>query len=77
MRGALHFAAIAAFVLCCSTAIRPAVAAPIAPPSTRSGSAATGALHLIANVCGRNGCVAVQTKRVVHTKPGSVTAKHI
>jgi hypothetical protein len=73
MRGALLIAAIFAFVLTCGTAVGPAAAAPIAP----SGTAASGELHLIANVCGRNGCVAVQTKRVVHTKPGSIAAKRI
>ena len=75
MRGALLIAAIVAIVLSCGTAVPHAAAAPIAP--AQSSAATTGALHLIANVCGRNGCVAVQTKRVVHTKPGSVAAKHI
>ncbi len=73
MRGALLIAAVVAFVLSCGAAIGPAAAAPIAP----SGTVASGALQPIANVCGRNGCVAVQTKRVVHTKPGSVAAKRI
>lgn len=31
----------------------------------------------VVNICGSNGCVPVQTKRVQHQKPGSVAAKHI
>jgi hypothetical protein len=34
-------------------------------------------VQLVANICGANGCVRVQTQRVQHHKPGSVPANHI
>jgi hypothetical protein len=48
-----------------------------AMPAAVLPSHAAAPVERVANVCGRNGCVAVQTKRVVHTRPGSVAAKHI
>jgi hypothetical protein len=48
-----------------------------APASAMPAAHAAAPVERVANVCGRNGCVPVQTKRVVHTKPGSVAAKHI
>jgi hypothetical protein len=34
-------------------------------------------VRLVANICGANGCVRVQTQRIQHQKPGAVSAKHI
>jgi hypothetical protein len=71
MRGTLL---IAATIVVAAATVRFAAAAPITPPSASNDA---GMLQLVTTVCGRNGCAAVQTKKVVHTKPGSVASKHI
>jgi hypothetical protein len=73
MRG-FFLTIVVAGVVGITAAAEPATAAPAS--AVPSGPLAAS-FELVANVCGRNGCVAVQTKRVVHTKPGSVAAKHI
>jgi hypothetical protein len=67
--------ALAALMLT-GMAARHAQALPIATASPASSSASS-IVQRIANVCGTNGCVRVQTQRVRHQKPGSVPAKHI
>jgi hypothetical protein len=56
-----------------------AVLAPTATfvPRAIVGNGAEAPVHLVANICGGNGCVRVQTQRIQHHKPGSVAAKHI
>jgi len=73
MRG-IFFTVVIAGALCAGMAARYAAAA---PASAMPAAHAAAPVERVANVCGRNGCVPVQTKRVVHTKPGSVAAKHI
>jgi hypothetical protein len=49
-----------------------------APAHAAMGSDnAAARVQLVANICGANGCVRVQTQRVQHRKPGSVPANHI
>jgi hypothetical protein len=74
MRALFPIAAVVAGALCIATAddtrAAPAIAAShFAPP--------TALVTRVASVCGGNGCSAVQTKKVVHQRPGSVGAKHI
>ncbi len=45
--------------------------------AARVAAADSARVQRIANVCGTNGCVRVQTQRVRHQKPGSVAANHI
>jgi hypothetical protein len=52
-------------------------ACPAAAASVVSSDDGPAIVQQVANVCGANGCVRVQTQRVHHQKPGSVPAKHI
>ena len=60
-----------------AAALRVADAGAIPAGLARHTGLRAASVERVANVCGRNGCVPVQTKRVVHQKPGSVSAKHI
>jgi len=74
MRAILLTAFTTAGVLLSGTAMRQADAAMLFP--ARLGGAATFRAETIANVCGTNGCVRVQTQRVVkHQKAGNVIPK--
>jgi hypothetical protein len=54
---------------------RHAGAVTLAPASLRDFNPVV--IQRVANVCGANGCVRVQTERVRHQKPGSVAGHHI
>jgi hypothetical protein len=73
--GFLATLATASFLLTGSSAHQ-AEAAMLAPASIPHNSDAA-LIQRVVNVCGSNGCVRVETQRVVHHKPGSVAAKHI
>jgi len=47
------------------------------PAALKAGGARAAVVQQVVNVCSTNGCAPVQTKRVQHTKPGSVAANHI
>jgi hypothetical protein len=49
----------------------------VIPAALDVAAARTAHVQEVVNVCGTNGCVPVQTKRVRHTRPGSVAAQHI
>ena len=68
---------VVAVAVCGGAAWRDAVAGAIPAGSAAYVAPRATSVERVANVCGRNGCVPVQTKRVVHQKPGSVAAKHI
>jgi hypothetical protein len=68
------FSCLAASVLSGGPAFA-AEAAMLAAPMPGLGD--TQLVQRVANVCGANGCVRVQTQRVQHQKPGSAAAKHI
>lgn len=67
--------AAAGFLLIGSFAHHAEAAMPAPVSILRDGNAPL--IQRVVNVCGANGCVRVQTQRVVHHKPGSVAAKHI
>jgi len=71
--------ALAATIILASGALgHRAEAITLSKPAAWDASGARAALvQQVVNVCGTNGCALVQTKRVQHTKPGSVAAKHI
>jgi hypothetical protein len=46
-------------------------------PTASLANGAEAPVQLVANICGGNGCVRVQTQRIQHHKPGSVAAKRI
>lgn len=48
-----------------------------APVASHVAAARAALVQQAVNVCGANGCVPVQTKRVRHQRPGSVAAQHI
>jgi hypothetical protein len=48
-----------------------------APSTLRAVAARTALVQRVATVCGTNGCVKVQTHRIVHHKPGAIGANHI
>ncbi len=54
-------------------------AATIGPTSASHAAAvSTIVIEWIASVCGANGCVPVQTKRIIHRqKPGTIGGNHI
>lgn len=49
----------------------------MAPAALGEAAAGLAPIRKMVNVCGSNGCVPVQTKRVHRQKPGSVPAHHI
>jgi hypothetical protein len=60
------FAAVAAAALIAGGLLANRAEAMPAPPSAlRAAAADTGLVHRVVNVCGGNGCVKVQTQRVV------------
>jgi hypothetical protein len=74
MRATLFTVVTTAGILLSGMVIRQADAA--MPLTTRLGTAATFHAETITNVCGTNGCVRVQTQRVVkHQKAGNVIPK--
>jgi len=76
MRGIFVLNLVFATILCGGLGAGDATAATLTPPLVVSG-AGVPLVQPVANVCGANGCVRVQTQRVQHQKPGSVAAKHI
>jgi hypothetical protein len=76
MRGILLLNLVFATILCGGLSAGDAKAGTVTPPLFVSG-ADVPLVQPVANVCGANGCVRVQTQRVQHQKPGSVAAKHI
>jgi hypothetical protein len=64
----------AATILCCGMAARQAEATvPMAVPPT----AVILPIESVTNVCGNNGCVRIQTQRLVkHQKAGNVVPRH-
>jgi hypothetical protein len=79
MRGTLLTALAVAFILSGSVPARDVAAAMIGPGSAaRAAPALAAVIERVANVCGANGCVPVQTKRIIHRqKPGTVAGNHI
>jgi hypothetical protein len=79
MRGTLLTALAVAFVLSTGVSIHRAEAAPLGSPSAlRTAAASATLVQQAANVCGSNGCVRVQTQRVIRRqKPGTIAANHI
>jgi hypothetical protein len=49
----------------------------LAAHSLPGAAAAHPAVQQVANVCGANGCVRVQTQKVRHQKPGNLGGHHI
>jgi hypothetical protein len=76
MRGILVAGLAAASFLVCGLSARDAEAGMLAA-LTMSHAGKAVVVQRVANVCGANGCVRVQTQRVQHQKPGSVPGKHI
>jgi hypothetical protein len=76
MRGILFTALAVAGLLLSGPSARHSEAATLAAAPIL-GNAGAALVQQVANVCGANGCVRVQTQRVHHQKPGSVPGKHI
>lgn len=77
MRGTLLTGLATAALLLSGPFAYHAKAAILAPAPMLDGGNAAGIQH-VTNVCGSNGCVRVQTQRVIkRPKPGSVAAHHI
>ncbi len=78
MRGTLLTALAVAFILSNGVLGRDADAATIGPASaSHTASAFAAAIERVVNVCGSNGCVPVQTKRIIHRpKPGMIVGNH-
>jgi hypothetical protein len=76
MRATL-FLSLAVAAISSSGLIADAAAAATLTPASLISDRNAPLVQRVTNVCGANGCVRVQTQRVKHQKPGSVTAKHI
>jgi hypothetical protein len=78
MRGIMLTSVAVAAIFSGGTLGLPAQALTLSVQPAAHGAAVDSArLQYVANVCGTNGCVRVQTERVRHQKPGSVAGHHI
>jgi hypothetical protein len=77
MRGTILTALVVAGILSGGGLSHRAEAMALAAHSPPGAAAAQPAVQQVANVCGSNGCVRVQTQKVKHQKPGNLGGHHI